>query len=190
MRLFIALNIPDKIINSVVDFQKQLKKVDNKTVKWVKGSSMHLTLKFLGEVSETDIEKVINSLNTIKFNKATLSIKGLGAFPKLNRARVLWTGIHEINESGESENLVKLAGDIDNAMHEIGFEKEKRNFKPHLTLGRVKKKLPKQVIDIFKEKQNNLDFGSYDYSEIILYQSILKPTGAEYEIVKKFFPQQ
>ena len=174
IRSFIAIEIPEDIRNQIADVQEILKK-EPERISWTKAANMHLTLKFLGDVEQNlipDIGKTLNEISqTVK--SFTFRINGLGAFPNLKRARVLWIGIE--NPGSELEDIAKK---IEDSLIQFGFSKENRKFKPHLTLGRVKSQLSADFINKF----NKISFegGVVLVREIKLIKSDLKPTGAVY----------
>lgn len=178
MRLFIALEIPDEIKKKISKIQNILKKYDNNSIKWVRQGSLHITLKFLGEVKNEFISDIENSLVNIEMRKEKLEIKNLGCFPNINRPRILWAGVY-------NKWLIEFAGIIDISMNKIGFKKEKRQFSGHLTIGRVKKGISKN----FKRKYIELmetEIGEFNINSFYLFESKLNPTGAEYFKFKSF----
>ncbi len=146
-------------------------------MKWVKPENLHLTLKFLGETEESMIKKLDNSLQNIslKIQKFMIQLKQLGVFPNLYRPRIIWVGI-----STGQNGLADLAQSIENETSQLGFDKENREFKPHMTIGRVRtpRYIDKLVIKLDKYKEHF--FGEQEVEKISLMQSILKPTGPEY----------
>ncbi len=182
MRTFIAIeidpSIKDKISNLVQELGKQGAKVG-----WVKKESIHLTLKFLGEIDEKKIKEVSEKLKLIssKIKPFRIRIEGTGWFPeKGSHPRVLWIGVKY------PEHLKILWEEIEKELEKIGFEKEGREFSPHITIGRVKGNGSiNKVLDILRKFTTYL-FGEMEVKRIILFQSILKPDGAEYIPLEKF----
>jgi 2'-5' RNA ligase len=142
--------------------------------------NIHLTVKFLGEISNDQVEKILLCVTRITQSLPgfELKIQSLGCFPHLNRPRVVWLGTQI-----EGNTLEELVDHIEVSMEELGFEKEKRGFKAHLTLGRVKKKLSadeqRTLEDHILSKSQEL-IGRFEVAEIHLMQSVLRPSGAEY----------
>lgn len=176
IRAFIAVEIPEKIISSIGKVQERLK--DHKLkVRWVRPKSMHLTLKFLGHIPEEDTEKVGGVLlETVKgYSPLSLKAKGMGVFPGIKRPRVIWVGF-----AGQLETLVRLQKTLDEKLETIGFPREKRPFKGHLTLGRIKTRIdPKKFGDVLRTF-SIFETETFTADRIILYQSDLKPSGAVY----------
>ena len=179
MRTFIAIDVSDEVRRAVGTFTSALKK-EKARVSWVKPGNVHITLKFLGEIDEEKIPGINEAIKICALNQKPfeIEIKGSGGFPNLHRPRVIWVGLTE-----GTEELKRLAGALDNELSKLGFQKEKRAFKPHLTVGRVK-----AVIDTesFIEKMQSIDFygGRFTAVEMSLMKSDLKPTGAEYTKLK------
>jgi len=178
MRLFIAANIPEKIKEEFVLLNKGLKYKIPK-VSWITGRNFHITLKFLGEVQEGRIPKIISSVSDIckEIKPFTVKFSGLGAFPDLKYPHIIWAGVSE----GKSE-LENLAKKIEYSLEKIGFEKERRSFSAHLTIGRVRS--PK-VRDLSFENIQAA-FSPFELKNIDLMQSVLKPSGAEHTILETF----
>ena len=136
MRTFIAVDLDDILKNRLVDIIEKLDTGDG-SVKWITRQAMHFTMKFLGQISESqqpDVERALDKV-TKKHSEILLHCRGTGTFPYNSKnPRVLWIGI-DINEALEA-----LHSDIEEEMAQLGFPKDNRQFFPHLTLGRVKKK--------------------------------------------------
>ena len=170
MRVFVSIEISNnEVINSIKNFQKIIK-IDAKPTEL---KNLHFTLQFLGEVSEQIIDKIIQSLNTIEFSKFDISLKGIGAFPKLKSPKIIWIGTDE-KSGGE---MIELSKKVEKALEPLGFSSEKP-FKPHITVFRIKKK----VSDITKELEDykTMDFGIQEITSIKLKKSELTPNGPIY----------
>ena len=170
MRSFVAIEISsDKIINSISKFQSEI----NINAKPVEPHNLHFTLQFLGEISQDTVEKVMMSLNSVKFSSFMINFKGVGAFPKLKFPRVIWIGTDE--NSGNS--LIKLAKKVENTLIPLGFSIDKP-FKPHITVFRIKNKIG----DVSKEldKFKSIDFGTQEITGFKLKQSVLSSKGPVY----------
>ncbi len=181
MRTFIAIELEENIKTNLSEFLKKLD-MGTKGIRWVKSQGMHLTLKFLGEITEKKACQVRAVLDqSIKdYPPFSLSLKGTGAFPSRSKfPRVLWVGVDH------NETLHKIQTRLENEMEKLHFPKEKREFHPHLTLGRIKK--PQNlgpVLNLFQQQEKK-DFGKMNVEKITFFQSILKPTGAEYSILSE-----
>ena len=146
----------------------------------MKKENFHLTLKFLGEVEETLLPDITDELALIakQFSPFSLTIRGNGGFPSVQKAKVLWIGC------SVPESLHEMHRQIEENLLQFGFEKEKREFKPHLTLGRVKGRLSDEYVEYFishpyaEEKIHVVEFS--------LMKSTLTPRGAIYSELSAF----
>lgn len=168
-RLFIAIDLPEEVKQKLGNLRKELAFPQ---AKWVKKENLHLTLKFLGQVEEEKIHLVSSGLKKAlkDFSCFALQTSELGAFPDPKRARVLWIDLEKGRE--ETRNLFRL---MDNQLLDLGFEKETREFEPHITLARFKKPAPLLNLP-------SVGFSCYFIArEVVLFESILKPEGPVYK---------
>ncbi|MEK7803817.1 MAG: RNA 2',3'-cyclic phosphodiesterase, partial [Deltaproteobacteria bacterium] len=133
LRLFIAIELPSNIIDGLRNVQEELKDKSNK-LSWAKPENIHLTLKFLGDTETGKIDRMVNILEGIAGRSFSfeISVKGVGTFPAAGNPRVIWVGIEE------NKDMLQLYNNIEEGLATLGFEKEMRDFKPHITLGRIK----------------------------------------------------
>jgi 2'-5' RNA ligase len=176
IRSFIAVELPDEVRRALAEAQKRLKR-DVTGVRWVEPASIHLTLKFLGNIAAEKVPLIAAAAMGAVQNEPPLSLGvcGLGAFPNPRRPRVIWLGIE-----GDVERLGGLQIRLEEALEPLGFPREERAFRPHLTLGRIKDPrhppdLTRVLADVTAPACN-----SFDVHEILLYKSDLRPTGAIY----------
>ena len=169
-RIFIAIDIPEKIKDEIVKIQKQIPSFNGKLTEY---ENLHLTLKFLGEIDEPTIEEIRKKLRELKFMKFNVQIDKLGFFRKEHGA-IIWLNLTNC------ENLQK---GIDNALGEL-FEKEKR-FMSHLTVARVKSVRDKTKFysDLENIKFPLLDF---DVDSFVLKESTLERAGSIYKDLEKY----
>jgi 2'-5' RNA ligase len=180
VRLFLAIEIPGEIRDALVAFVNQLKKIAPKA-KWVRRENLHVTLKFLGSTDAEKLEQIETVLRGIRSAEpVALEFRGLGFFPNEKRARVFWAGMES------SANLRPLAGDIDRAVHQLGFPLEERPFTPHLTLARFDPPGLPPNLGAAVRQHSSRHFGSLSTLEFRLIESELKPTGAEYTTLQSF----
>lgn len=182
MRTFIAIDLTQEIKTKITEYILKLAKYGAQ-IRWVREEGMHLTLKFLGEISQDKVQKVQSLLQKISEHHGPFSLKliGTGTFPRERRnIRVIWIGVED------SPQMMKLQEEIEEKLDSIGFPKENRPFHPHLTLGRVKS--TKNIQPVLQElaKQSEICFGDMNVGKISLFQSILKPSGAEYSVLSEF----
>ncbi len=181
MRTFIAIELDINIKNNLSEFIRKLD-MGSKSIRWVKPQGMHLTLKFLGEIPEEKVHQVREVLEQSLrgYPAFSLRLKGTGSFPpRAKFPRVLWVGVEH------NETLQKIQARLENGLEKLHFPKEKREYHPHLTLGRIK--APRNldpVLTLLKEKEKK-DFGEMKVGKITLFQSLLKPTGAEYAVLSE-----
>lgn len=181
MRCFIAIDFPELLKKAINDCVRQLKPL-SRDVRWVASANLHLTLKFLGEVPESRISMISGALHLLSqsFQPFSIDIVGAGAFPNERRPNVFWVGIKA------EEPLLSLQSRLEDTMSELGFQKERRGFVPHLTIGLVKGYQDmSELMSRFLTFQNTF-FGSIEVHEIVLMQSILKPSGAVYAKAGEF----
>jgi len=176
IRSFIAIDFPEETRKALEDIQKELKQCGT-GVRWVKPGSIHLTLKFLGNIHPAQVEDIALAVaQEIRDQPPiTLGAAGLGAFPSLRKPRVIWIGME-----GEVQRLTRIQARVENALEPLGFVREKRPFRPHLTIGRVKDRRKLQALIDAMAELKIPEFDSFDVTEIILYKSDLRPTGAIY----------
>lgn len=180
-RLFVAIKLnPDKNFLETYNFLK--KNLNQDSIKWVETDNLHLTLKFLGETQEDKIPQIKQILKYFVINKSPLNLKfdKVGIFGSAYNPRVIWFGINE------NTQIKDFGNELLNQFNENGFASDRQNFVPHLTVGRIKflhnKKDFQSVIDQVKDKY----IQSFNISEIVLFESILKPAGPVYKIIEKY----
>jgi 2'-5' RNA ligase len=186
MRAFLAVDPPEEIFNEIIKIQERLKKTIGGDIRWVRPEGIHLTLKFFGYVYQSDVANIslVVKNNVANMKALMLNVRNLGAFPSVNRPRVLWLGL-----DGDTDALISLQAQIDTGFQDYGFKKEERPFRPHLTLARVKE--PKGLAGLAEAVNKNEDYnaGSFTISGLTLFKSELRPTGAIYTELSHFpFP--
>lgn len=179
-RLFIAIKIsPSKSFKSKLsDIKERLKQ---STIKWVDSMNFHITLKFLGDVEEYYINSMIALLDQIAERNSGFALEssGFGFFGKTRQPRVIWYGFKS------NAYLDKLQHSIEVSLTELGFEKEEKNYTPHLTIGRIKSLFPE---DNLKEVLSVPGAISeyYPVAKFSLIKSTLKAEGPSYQVLKDF----
>lgn len=180
MRTFLAIDIPQRYKEIFSDIQNECKKF-NPDIKWVEKENLHITIKFFGEISPPTLSTLKQKLNLVSYTPFKLKLYNIGYFPDEKNPRVIWIGIED-----NSDSLKKINEVIEKILENLGFEKEKKFFSPHLTIGRVKsKKNFDKLLQIFK-KYESVSFGEFDVEKIILYKSELFPTGPVYTKICDF----
>ena len=176
IRSFIAIELPEDIRDRLQALQDSFKS-HKLNIRWVDPGNIHLTLKFLGNISEGEIEKVAAALSASVGPRSPLSLcaKGVGAFPGLNRPRVIWVGI-----GGQSADLAALQKALEDRLTGEGFNPDVRPFKGHLTLGRVKGALKPDVFRKALQEGMSFETEPFAVAGVSLFRSVLKPGGAVY----------
>lgn len=179
MRLFIAIDTPVSIKAQMAEIQAELKK-SQADVKWDNSDKFHITLKFLGDTNDALLPAITEILGTVgsKFPSFQIEYDDIGCFPNWKQPRVIWIGANE-----QSGTLLKIKRFLDTELEKLGFEIEDRKFHPHITLGRVKSQHNMKNLTVIME---SLKFTSEITMcrEILLMQSILKPSGSEYSTLR------
>ena len=176
MRLFIATPISRQVETELANIIYQLKNVAG-NIKWVKPENIHLTIKFLGDTDESLVEHLSEIIDETSRETDILEfrISKLGGFPNLIRPRALWAGL-----DGDHAELERLASSVDKRVYELGYEKETRKFRPHLTLGRVKKPQALPQLAHFIENYK-IEAMPFQIDRLTLFKSTLTPRGPIYE---------
>ncbi|MBU4303753.1 MAG: RNA 2',3'-cyclic phosphodiesterase [Candidatus Omnitrophica bacterium] len=193
MRLFIAIRLPENIRKEISLLQLRLGKTARR-VKWVAPENIHLTLKFIGEAQEEQVENITRAMaEAVKgINPFVISLAALGAFPSLREARVIWVGINKGREESE-----KIAQRLQVSLKNIAPQDDKP-FKSHITIGRVKSgrsMRPKgrgwDAVEVSESSplQEGLSIEKKEFNaeKITLFKSTLTHQGSSYEIIKEIF---
>ena len=174
VRLFVAIDLREEIRGAIRDLIARLHPLA-KDARWVRPEGMHITLKFIGYAAEDRLEPIRAALAQIcSPQPVDLSFRGVGFFPNEKRPRVIWCGIEA------SPNLVPLAKAIENALEPLGIAPESRDFVPHLTLARFNEPLKMPKLVAATAEMQDREFGAARETEFHLFESILRPSGAEY----------
>lgn len=181
-RIFVAVDISDEARRKVSAYTETLRH-DFRQVRvgWEKPEKLHLTLRFLGETSENQFGELKSFVQKIssEITNFGLKISETGVFPNAGNPRVLWIDIKD-----KDGNLAKINNLIETECERIGFDREKRKFVPHLTIGRVRE--PNRARDLGqKHLQNKFEPVEFEVSEIVIYESKLLATGSVYSVVSK-----
>ncbi len=179
MRCFIAIDIPEDIRADLTDLQKELAgrmDVRKGDVKWVEPESMHLTLKFLGEVPDQQVAEVCNVTRDVAARHPAFDfdVKEVGSFGGRS-ARVLWVGagLH-------SPELLQLQQDLEEQLAQAGWPKEGRQFSGHLTLCRIRNVKAGEKLGTLAEQYKDFDLGTVRSDSLCVYESRLQPEGPIY----------
>ncbi|MGD1975624.1 MAG: RNA 2',3'-cyclic phosphodiesterase [Desulfobacterales bacterium] len=176
LRTFIALELPPSLISLLAKVQEDLQSMGLRA-KWVRPGNIHLTLKFLGNINSADIDNIgramVDAVGNI--NTFNLVAEGIGVFPGIKRPRVIWVGL-----KGQVQLLFAMQRLLEDNLAALGYKKEKRPFKGHLTLGRFKQRVNPDTIRRVLQELGDLTIEEFTARRVIFYKSDLKPTGARY----------
>ena len=180
-RLFVAVKIhpSPELLQVYYGLKKDLAL---EKIKWVEENNFHLTLKFLGNTYTSLIDQIIEVLETAALNVPPfeMNIQNPGIFGSRYDPRVIWLGIEN------SPQLVDLANKVLDGLDKAGFPRDRQNFVPHLTIGRIKYIRDKKHLRNTIEKYHGKPLQKVIIKEFYLYESILTREGPVYKVIKKF----
>jgi len=181
IRCFLAIELPKLILRKIEEVQGDFRST-HADVRWVSPEKIHLTLKFFGNIEESRIDPIFNSIeepvqNTLPFS---LKVRGVGAFPHLKNPRVIWVGLVDGLEA-----LASLQKETEAQLEKIGFPPENRPFHPHLTLGRMKSSRGKEELVGRIERHKEEEFGDIQVERVVLFRSDLRPSGPIYTALRE-----
>ena len=176
IRSFLAIEIPVTVLKKIGEVQEELR-FSRAEVRWVNPEKIHLTLKFFGNIEESKVEPIVESIGgpihaTSPFS---LQAKGLGAFPHFRNPKVVWLGLVD-----RQQIMIPLQKQLEDQLEKIGFQREDRPFQPHLTLGRTTSSRGRDELVGRMEKYREEEFGEFQVEGVTLFKSELKPSGPIY----------
>ncbi len=178
LRTFLAIDLPSALHSAIGQKEDKVSR-ELSGVNWVKPGNLHLTLKFIGDTPESKIDEIKKVMEeAVKLTGSfVITLRGFGVFPDKRLPRTVWTGVE-----GETMVLESLASHIESALVPLGFSKEDRPYRPHLTLARIKK--DQRAMGMAIEKAGILFdpfiFGRLLVEQVTLFKSDLRPTGSVY----------
>ena len=182
LRAFIAIDLPEPLHAALADAQHEFRSICREA-RWTHPQGIHLTLKFLGEISDAQTRQVVEALASLgPLEPFAVEVKGFGFFPGARRPRVFWAGVEA------PPALAEVVALVDSRMVKIGFEREDRAFSPHLTLARFQVPRPQPALEAAAAARTAA-LGKFEVSEFFLFESKLSPGGAQYRKVMRF-PRQ
>jgi 2'-5' RNA ligase len=180
VRLFVALDLTEEIREALGEPIARLKPLA-KSARWARPEGMHVTLKFIGHVEANSLDAIRAALATVRSDAPVeMQIRGVGFFPDERRPRIVWCGIEA------SANLAHLAAEIERTLEPLGIPREERKFAPHLTLARLKDLRGVEKLVRAAEEMKPRAFGSARDTEFHLFESVTKPSGAEYRKIESY----
>jgi RNA 2',3'-cyclic 3'-phosphodiesterase len=180
-RLFAAIKVmPDEEFMRV--FMTLKRDLKNEKIKWVDPGNIHITLKFFGETPESKIPLIIDVLTAVATDHRPFAItfSGVGIFGSSYNPRVIWLGIEE------KDLLKNLGMDLLERLDDAGWPRDRQNFIPHITLGRIKQVDDKQELTQVVSRWRNHEIQKMDVLQFYLYESILRPAGPVYMKLSSF----
>lgn len=181
MRVFVAIELPEPVKRALAGVVEELRQKDIRGLRLARPEGIHLMLKFLGNVPVEQVDDIANAVTQAARGHAPfeLALGSTGVFPNAERPRVLWVGVE-----GDMSPLLSLQIDVEDALEKLGFEREKRRFSPHLTIGRIREGTPISDRRKAAEALSSVRYESslkIKVSAISLMKSTLQPDGAIYE---------
>jgi 2'-5' RNA ligase len=183
IRSFLAFDIENDIcVNRLAAAQHQLLRTGAE-VKLVEPQNIHITIRFLGNITSTMVERIFDEMKQDQFIPFNVQIKGLGAFPNIRYPRVIWAGITQ-----GANQLKNIFSQLEPKLRGLGFAPDTRGFSPHLTIARVRSGRNKQQLTEFLTKYTDYEVGTVDARCLRLKKSALTPKGPIYSTLKEFCP--
>ena len=176
IRSFLAIDLPEGVIREIARVEEKLRSLIRGDIRWVRPEAIHLTLKFFGDIGQNDVARISAAAGKAAalFGPFDLTVGGAGVFPDPKRPRVLWLGL-----GGETGRLTAFHKELERSLDEIGFAREEKPFRAHLTLGRVRGQGLTGLGEVL-EKRETYGAGAFRAAGLSLYQSDLTPRGAIY----------
>ena len=179
MRLFIAINLPESERHALHESTAPLRTAA-RSVTWVAPDCIHLTMKFLGERAAEDVPMLREAVATVarRFQPLRLDVSGVGAFPHLRAPKIFWIGV------AADPKLELLHHDLEVACEALGHDVEARAFRPHITLGRVKREVSAEQVAAMARMATNVRYrGTIDVRSVDVMQSELSSAGPRYTVL-------
>ncbi len=179
IRSFVAINLPCNVKEGIRAVQKEWAALDPH-VRWVAPENVHITLKFLGDVTEERLEAVGDALAVVaaEVSPFHFQVTSFGVFPDLRYPRIVWLGIGEGADRVEALQVV-----VEAEMERQGFQPEKRAFRPHVTVGRMRSPRGRTILAELLERDSRVE-EQVEVSEIFLMKSQLRPSGPIYSVLR------
>jgi RNA 2',3'-cyclic 3'-phosphodiesterase len=175
VRCFVALDLPRPVRNHLLKVTGPLR--DRYDIRWVTGDQIRMTLMFGGELPDQNADQITQLLENIDLPPLSICLDSFGAFPPRGMPRVIWAGI-----GGDVDSISRLQAELAEQAEPLGFEREKRGFTPHVTLGRVQGQFGLlALIDQMKELGKELNTKPFKPESLTLYRSTLTPSGPVYD---------
>jgi 2'-5' RNA ligase len=184
IRSFMAFDIESKTILNRFATAQSLLVQTGADVKLVEPQNIHITIRFLGNITSAMAEKIFSEMKKVQFAPFNVQIKGLGAFPNPHYSRVIWAGI-----TTGTDQLKNVFSQLEPRLRGLGFTPDHKGFSPHLTIARVRSGRNKQQLAEFITENANYEFGAINAKCLRLKRSNLTPKGPIYSTLKEICPQ-
>lgn len=180
-RLFVAVKVKAGM-NFIEIYDRLRTQLSQDRITWVNESKIHLTLKFFGDTPEAEIDPICNLLDEVagRHRPSTAEMEQVGIFGSSYNPRVIWFGLHN------TEPLTDLAEDMLDSLDRIGYERDRQNFRPHITIGRIKSISNKKYFQSVIDQYNDTYIQPVPVEEFHLIESTLTPQGPVYETLETF----
>lgn len=183
MRVFFAIDLPEEIKQKIDKFNSNVIYSVFQKMKKVSIENLHITLKFIGEVEKPVVDSLLSELEAQKSTKiksANVQISGIGVFPNVNRARILWIG-------ARCPDLMAIYNHIQSVLKKLNIPTEdEKEFHPHITVGRFKDSPQPRTLQTILERHKNERFGQFEINSFTLYESTLTPQKPIYTPLHQF----
>jgi len=184
VRAFLAFDLDNETVQKRLTNAQKLAIQTGADLKLVEPQNIHITIRFLGDITLNMAEKIHVEMQKIQFTPFTVHIQGLGVFPSLNYPRVLWAGITE-----GAEQLKNVFTQLEPKLQSLGFAPDPKGFSPHLTIARVRSTRNKPQLVEYVTKNARYDCGTVDAKCLRLKRSELSPRGPIYSTLKEYCPK-
>jgi 2'-5' RNA ligase len=177
-RCFVAIDLDNEILkNALIEAQRTIE-ATGADIKSVERENIHITLRFLGEIPEVQTARVADVVRSIEFKPIKLSFEGVGVFPSSARPSVIWAGV-----TGEVPEVLYVLTTLEKMLEDLGFERERRGFQPHLTLCRVRSSRNISALRDVLKSLEVIRFGELEVRSIRLKKSVLTSRGPIYSTI-------
>ncbi len=176
LRAFVAIELPEKVQGDIRNLQRAFAS-HRLDIRWVKPVNLHLTIKFLGDIDPSVTHTLGRVLSDTAANHPMFDLlpQGMGIFPNMRRPRILWAGI-----AGQTSVLRSIWKSVENALVPLGFETEKRAYKGHLTIGRIKTHMDQGRLATALRAQRDFVSEAFSVKRLVLFKSERQPNGPVY----------
>ena len=183
IRSFMAFDITNDNVRRNLSNAQNLLVQTGADLKLVENENIHVTMRFLGDIAPTLVDRIFEEMRKLKFVPFNVQIKGIGVFPSLSYPRVVWAGITE-----GADQLRSVFDQLEPRLRALGFAPDSKGFSPHLTIARVRSGRNKAQLADFVKDNANCEFGIIKAECLRLKKSELSPKGPTYSTIREFCP--